>query len=282
VAPALTAPAWDRDALTRSPWFASVRRFLERLPADRFPAADDLSALAREGSVRSGGGAHVVFVPPAALGLAARHYEERIFRAGEVATRPGSWHDLFNALAWLAFPRTKAVLNRLHHDELARRGDGPARGTARDVATLFDEGGMVVACAVPELGRLLHEFRWKRLFWERRAEVARSMRFLVFGHAILEHSLAPFKGVTAKALVLDVPNESLDDPALVGSLDARAVGHFARAESLASTQSLQPLPVLGIPGWTPENEDPAFYDDTAVFRPGRARRTGKGARSGAP
>ena len=225
----------------------------------------------------------LAFVPPAAgPGAAARHYEERIFRTGEVATRPGSWHDLFNALAWLAFPRTKAVLNRLHHDELARRGDGPARGTARDVATLFDEGGLVVACSSPELGRLLHEFRWKRLFWERRAEVARSMRFLVFGHAILEHSLAPFKGVTAKALVLDVPEESLDDAALVGSLDARAAEHFARTEALASTQSLQPLPVLGIPGWTPESEDPAFYDDTAVFRPGRAPRTGKGARSGAP
>ena len=67
-----------------------------------------------------------------------KSYEERIFRTGEVATRPGSWHDLFNALAWLAFPRAKAALNRLHHDELARRGDGPARGTVRDVATLFD------------------------------------------------------------------------------------------------------------------------------------------------
>ena len=279
----MTAPSWDRDALARSPWFASVRRFLERLPADRFPSADDLSALARESGVRSGGGAPLAFVPPTGRpGAAARHYEERIFRTGEVATRPESWHDLFNALAWLAFPRTKAVLNRPHHDELARRGDGPVRGTARDVATLFDEGGLVVACAVPELGRLLHEFRWKALFWERRAEAARSMRFLVFGHAILEHALAPFKGVTAKALVLDVPAESLDDTALVGSLDARAAEHFVRAEALASTQSLQPLPVLGIPGWTPGNGDPAFYDDPAVFRPGRGERAGKGARSGAP
>jgi len=282
VAVALTTPSWDRDALARSPWFASVRRFIERLPADRFPDAADLSALAREGGVRSGGGAPLAFAPPAEPGAAARHYEERIFRTGEVATRPGSRHDLFNALAWLAFPRTKRVLNQLHHEELVRRGDGPVRGTARDVATLFDEGGLVVACAVPELGHLLNEFRWKRLFWERRAEAAQSMRFLVFGHAILEHALAPFKGVTAKALVLDVPGESLDDAALVGSLDARAAEHFARAEALASTESLQPLPVLGIPGWTPENEDPAFYDDTAVFRPDSARRTGKGARSGAP
>ncbi len=270
--PDVTAPVWDRDALARSPWFASVRRLIERLPADRFPDRDDLNTLARERDVRGGGGAPLAFVPPAAgPGAAARHYEERIFRTGEVATRPGSRHDLFNALAWLAFPRTKAVLNRLHHDELARRGDGPARGTARDVATLFDEGGIVVACAAPELAQLLAGFEWRRLFWERRADVARSMRFLVFGHAILERALAPFKGVTAKALVIEVAGDRLDDVALVDRLDAAAAGHFARPESLASTRALQPLPVLGIPGWTTENEDPAFYDDAGVFRSGRMR-----------
>ena len=279
----MTAPAWDRDRLARSPWFGSVRDLLGRLPADRFPAVEDLNVLAREREVQSGGGEPLLFVAPGAgPGAGARHYEERIFRTGEVATRPASWHDLFNALAWLAFPRTKSVLNRLHHDELARRGDGPARGTARDVATLFDEGGIVVACAAPELGRLLHEFRWKTLFWDRRAEVARSMRFLVFGHAILEHALAPFKSVTAKALVLDASPDSLDGAALVGSIDERAAQHFARSAALVSTRTLQPLPVLGIPGWAPANDDPAFYDDTAVFRPGRAQRERKGARSGAP
>ena len=268
----MTAPVWDRDALARSPWFASVRRLLERLPDDRFPDPGDLNTLARERSALSGGGAPLAFVPPApGPNLAARHYEERIFRTGEVATRPGSWHDLFNALAWLAFPRTKAVLNRLHHDELARLGDGPARGTARDVATLFDEGGIVVACAAPELAQLLAGFEWRRLFWERRADVARSMRFLVFGHAILERAAAPFKAVTAKALVFDATRESLDDPTLVDRVDARAAAHFAHPDSVASTRALQPLPVLGIPGWTPANEDPAFYADAAVFRPGRAR-----------
>ena len=28
-----------------------------------------------------------------------------------------------------------------------------------------------------------------------------------------------------------------------------------------------PLPVLGLPGWWPANDDPNFYDDRAVFRP---------------
>jgi hypothetical protein len=30
--------------------------------------------------------------------------------------------------------------------------------------------------------------------------------------------------------------------------------------------------VLGIPGWWPENEVPAFYEDASVFRAGRRTR----------
>ncbi len=265
---------WDRAALLASPWFAAVHHLLARLPQKRFPSLNDLNTLASERDVRSASGAPIVFVPADARGKdLASHYEVRIFRAGEVQTRAESWHDLFNALAWLAFPRTKATLNRIHHDELVRRWGEPTRGTARDVLTLFDEGGVVVACAAPPLARLLAEFQWKELFWTRRNEAIATMRFLVFGHAILERAFAPHKGVTAKALVIDVAHEALTLPlaALADLLDARAADHFARPGALDSTRALQPLPVVGIPGWTPGNEDPAFYDDEKVFRPGRTR-----------
>jgi hypothetical protein len=33
-----------------------------------------------------------------------------------------------------------------------------------------------------------------------------------------------------------------------------------------------PLPLLGVPGWWPANEDPAFYADASVFRPQRSQR----------
>jgi hypothetical protein len=265
---------WDRSALLASPWFAAVHHVLARLPGDRPPSLDELNALAREGDVRTGGGLALAFVPFAAPGKRLDgQYEVRVFRTGEVPTRSGGWHDLLNALAWLAFPRTKAVLNRMHHDELVRRPASGARGTARDVLTLFDEGGVIVACAAPPLARLLADFRWNELFWTRRKEATEAMRFFVFGHAILEKSLAPYRGVTAKALVLDVAYEALALPptALVELLDARAADHFARPGSLASTRTLHPLPVLGIPGWTPANEDPSYYDDGSVFRPGRTR-----------
>lgn len=271
---------WDREALLASPWFAAIHHVLARLPRERPPALDDLNALAREGDVQTASGLPLTFVPAVAPAKGpAEHYEVRVFRTGEVPTRSDGGHDLFNALAWLAFPRTKAVLNRIHHDELVRRGGAGPRGTPRDVLTLFDEGGVVVACADRALTRLLEAFQWKELFWARRHEAIAAMRFLVFGHAILERAFAPYKGVTAKALVIDVPQAALALPpaALVDLLDARAADHFARPGALDSTRALQPLPVLGIPGWTPENEDPAYYDDANVFRPGRTRARPPGA-----
>jgi hypothetical protein len=98
------------------------------------------------------------------------------------------------------------------------------------------------------------------------------MRFHVFGHAIYEKALAPHKGVTAKALVVDVAHALLDAPMelQLAELDARAAAHFSAPRSLASTRSLAPLPILGIPGWEPANEREEYYDDTSQFRPGRA------------
>jgi hypothetical protein len=259
------------SAALAAPIFSALQPWILRLPPTDFPGHEDLNALAGSAMV-SGGGAAIRFVPPAATRGASAGYEIRIFETGEVQTRPGNWHDLFNALVWLAFPKTKAVLNRHHRGEIiARRGE-PRRGTARDVLTLFDEGGVVVAASDAELSALLREFRWKELFWTRRAAVLRSMRFHVFGHAIYEKALEPRKGVTAKALILDVEPALCDAPIgrQVAELDARAAAYFSDPHALISTRSLAPLPILGVPGWEPGNEREEYYDDASQFRPGRA------------
>jgi hypothetical protein len=266
------APAWDRDALLAAPPFAAVRTLLALLPGDEFPGLGTLNRIAAERGIVTGDGKALRFAAAGEKSRAVESpYELRVFETGEVPTRAASWHDLFNALAWLAYPRAKAVVNRRHCEELRRRRGELVRGTARDVLTLFDEGGMLVACAEPSLAALLRGFRWKDLFWHRRDAVRTRMRFHVFGHAILEHALALFRGVTAKALIVDVTDAEIAQPteALNALLDARAAEYFARPDSLASTRTLAPLPVLGIPGWTPDNEDPAYYDDVAHFRPGR-------------
>lgn len=266
-----TGMAEDLRRLLDAPVFAALAPLIERCPRELFPGLEELNALLSP-SVTSGGGAPVRFVPPAPPSRDfSAQYEICVFETGEVQTRPGSWHDLFNALVWLIFPKSKAVLNRHHYDQInARRGE-KLRGTARDVLTLFDEGGIIVASADTELSALLREFRWKELFWRQRARVLRSMRFYVFGHAIYEKALEPYKGVTAKALILDVAPALVNAPFdnQLAELDARAAEYFSHAEALTSTRRMSPLPVLGIPGWEAANERAEYYDDTSQFRPSR-------------
>jgi len=269
------SPQWDRDALLAHPAFESLWPVLRLCPADHFPTPEDLTGLAEVRRLKSGGGAWLRFAgasDPAPRGFDMQ-YEVRAYRDGQVATRPGSFHDLFNALAWLAFPRTKAVLNQRHYEHMGEPGS-LSRGTARDVLTLFDESGMIVACDEPELAELLRGFRWKALFWSRRAAVMRSMRFLSFGHAIQEKALRPYKALTAKALIVDVSRDffgmTLD--AQLAEADARAALRLSAPDALAATHILSPLPILGIPGWDAASADASFYDDVSVFRPGRRRK----------
>ncbi len=275
---------WDRDALLANPVFESLWPAIALCPSGRFPGAGDLSDLALARGVASGGGAALRFMPcgNSVPRMFEQQYEVRIYRDGEVPTRPDNFHDLYNALAWLVFPKTKALLNRKHyedmmvrHDETRQgvaRTDFGSRGTARDVLTLFDESGVIVACSEPELERLLRGFEWKTLFWTRRADVRRAMRFLLFGHGIHEKALRPFKGLTAKALVLGVsrgfPAMPLDMQ--LAEADGRAAEHFAQPSAFDSTRMLVPLPILGVPGWEAANERESFYDDVSVFRPGRS------------
>ena len=105
-------------------------------------------------------------MPPSA---ADPYYEVHVHQTGCVATRPDNWHDFFNALAWLAFPQTKARINALHAAEIPR--EKGMRGRLRDLLTIFDEGGALVHCADPELIALLRAFRWKELFRENRERI---------------------------------------------------------------------------------------------------------------
>jgi hypothetical protein len=193
----------------------------------------------------------VRFVPPAGVD---RTYEVSVHETGCVATRAESLHDWFNALAWLAFPRTKARINAMHAAEIPReRGQ---RGRLRDLLTIFDEGGALVACDDAELIALLRGFHWKELFWEQRSRVKASMRFLVLGHAVLEQALEPRPGISCKVVFVG----SRADP------DVQAADWLASLPAAATPRDLAPLPVFGYPGWLPENASAEFYDDTRVFR----------------
>jgi hypothetical protein len=257
--------------LTASPVLEAVAPSLARLPGDGYADIAALNALVTPGMV-TGGGQPLRFIPPPPAGKSFdAHYEVSVYRTGAVPTREANAHDFFNALAWLSFPRTKAAINRLHYEALVKQGHASgARGKARDVLTLLDEGGVVVLGADAALADMLRAFRWKELFWERREDAVANLRFFVLGHAILEKAVEPYKSLTAKALIFDVSRAFLDRPLdqQLARADELAAQWLAAPGSLESSRSIPPLPVMGVPGWH-AGQDAAFYDDAAVFRPAR-------------
>lgn len=194
-----------------------------------------------------------------------RYYEERIAATGEIETREQNWHDLFNALAWISFPLAKAAINAQHAAILEERGEAETRRRSpeRDALTLFDEGGVLVASTDPSLQRLIVDFRWKELFWERRAELEANVRFIPFGHSLFEKMLDPHLGIVAKTIFVPLA-EGFDADALLAA-------HFALRSNFSSPKAMAPMPVLGIPGWHPSTADESFYDDATHFRKSRPR-----------
>ena len=262
---------WDRWELLASPMLATLVPVIERLPEDHFPTLAELNRLCEEREVVSGGGEPLEFVPQEAK--TGEPYEKRVYAYGKVLTRDRNWHDLFNALVWISFPKTKAAINRHHYREMQEREGGEARGAVRDALTLFDESGVIVVSSDAGLTELLTGFQWKELFWNRRADVVGAMRFHLFGHALYEKALKPYKGVTGKCVVVDVSAAEFERPLpqRLATLDAHLARAFAQTPDLGATDEYAPLPILGVPGWTPENESARYYDDTQQFRPGRTR-----------
>ncbi|MCC7548503.1 MAG: DUF3025 domain-containing protein [Burkholderiales bacterium] len=270
-APGGSAPTWDHDFARRSPLFAPLEALAQRLPAIGWPNTEVLDHVAAETGRRivNARGERVRFVP-ASRAVMAVEFESATFERAEVGVRPIDWHDLLNALAWMTFPTAKAALNARHGEAIAAEQGGP-RSSVRDALTHFDEDGVIVLSADPALSALLREFSWKELFWRRRAQVQRCMRFLVFGHALYEKALRPFVGMTGKALLFDVPVELCAQPLETQRAHADRVAalHLLDPGSMQRPRVLQPLPVLGVPGWWPESEREDFYDDSGYFRPGR-------------
>jgi len=263
-------PQWAsaRERL-RSPIFTPLAATIAALPAERWPTHAELTDAAKD--AQTARGKRVRFVKPRERSERERtHYELHINETGEVETRASSWHDLFNALVWIAFPRAKAAINAQHAAILEEGGEAEARRRSpeRDALTLFDEGGVIVASRSPELLRLIVDFEWKELFWRRRAELERSVRFLAFGHALYEKALDPYIGIVAKTVFVPVTDLFFMSAAesQVAAVDELIAGHFSRRARFVSPKAMAPMPVMGVPGWHPQTGDESFYDDPQHFR----------------
>ncbi len=204
--------------------------------------------------------APVRFVPQSALPEGTA-YEQFIFDTGCVPTRE-SLHDFFNGLVWLHFPKSKRRLNQLQAGAIAADGVGAVRGPLRDALTLFDENGALLAAPEP-LWQALQARDWQRLFIDLRSLWAEA-QLLLFGHALLEKLTSPRKSITAH--VYRAP------AAIKNATSAEVDAWLAKAlqPQAWKQKPFVPLPVLGVPGWWPDNAQPGFYADPQVFRPARA------------
>jgi len=268
-----SVPEWNPRVLLQSPLFASLYDLLARLDEDRFPRLDDLNRLVaqHERRVVVANGKPVRFVEQihGSLPFAAQ-YEPRCYLSGEVQTRPGNWHDLFNALVWLVFPRAKAAINARHYQAMSDRPhtEEGGRGSARDMLTLIDESGVIVVHTDDELVGLLQDFKWKELFWQRRDKVVSTMGFYLFGHGLYEKAMRPYVGMTGQGLVLKVTVDFFvwPLPERLSYLDGLLADYFLAPDNCRSTRELTPVPLLGVPGWSAENNEPDYYDNTRYFR----------------
>lgn len=227
---------------------------------------------------RSAGGR--VVQPVAAVdALGALAYEQHIAATGQLPTRDNA-HDWYNALAWLAWPRSKACLNALQVEEGERGGEAVGangRTRRRDALTLLDENGAVLVTASPSIAAELAAHAWTDLFVRNRARWASEARVWLIGHAMLEKLEVPRLDLCAHVRVLQLSeaawgrwcSESLE-------VQRRWLDSWLCEDirlGLHTPADLLPLPLMGIPGWHPDNADSDFYNNQRVFRPLRRQQT---------
>lgn len=265
-------PAFSPATLSARALFEPIAAALTRFASPQLPSVGQLDDLRDEfapGSVNANG-RPIRFVTSE---HAASGYEEHVFATGEVPTRANDWHDFFNALAWCAWPQTKAACNALHVTEIrTRRAAGDrGRGPCRDALTQFDECGVVIASADGDIPALLRAHEWEEAFWQRRSTLTQTTRFMVFGHGTWDQLREPFVGLCAKAIYRTVDRNWLAMPASdqQAETDQWLARHLTENAAALAPRALAPLPLLGIPGVTPESESRDYYRDPYQFRPAR-------------
>lgn len=251
------------------PWLQEVRPVGEKLVS----ASDwrrGINEAAAALNINNARGLPIRFVQQADL-PAGVAYEAFISNTGCVPTRE-NLHDFFNALVWLRFPQIKRQLNALQAAELSRKAalaeaSRGSRGRIRDAATIFDENAALLVSCDPGWVTDLRMHRWQETLWTRRDAFGKELAIFLFGHALMEKLVKPYKAITAHAWVVEADPAffSLALPQQLAWMDGRVAQLL---EQGLTTVDFTPLSVLGVPGWC-AGQDEAFYADANVFRPRR-------------
>lgn len=266
---------WQADFQRGHPAFAGLGASAMLFAShETWPTLKDYQkVLAAPPTVRNHHGQPLIVMAQSHSGL---HYEMAIDRTGELHTRSHCWHDFFQILVWRRWPRSKAVLSAIHATATTARlaNNLAARSPTENACTLFDENGALLLTSVPQLAELARNFAWRDLFFTRREAWNKQVQCVVFGHALYEKLLRPYIGLTTHALLLVVPGDFWRWPAAQQTvhIDETLTAMLQRPETLHSPRALQPLPLLGIPGWHAQTHDARFYDNRDYFRSGRTTR----------
>lgn len=246
------------------PIFAGVGQWRDWLTAGEWPDIETIGAAFT-------GARHAVSGVP--LSIRAQtpdllgdglHYETRIQQLGKIATRAQSWHDLLNAMCWLAYPRLKAAINARQAADVAQVGPRQ-RTRAQCALTHFDEAGVVILLRDPQRLAAWDRHDWPGLFGGLGAD---EFALAVIGHALLEHALLPEPRIVGKALIA---LHAQPASGMAAALDGMAQG-IAAGCLLTDPQALRPLPLAGLPGWHPQAGEPGFLANEPCFRPVREGR----------
>ncbi len=274
--PHLAAETWDLSHLSAYPWFEVLSSALRQfdLPAGKSPSIEQynkvLAQLENPPSNMQGMPIRAVKDNCCSTTSFEEGYEPQIYLQGALTTRTDNWHDFFNFLVWMTFPKTKALLNAQQYQALARRHAQhiPERTPLENKLAHFDECGMVVLSTDNNILTQLREHRWQQVFWQQSTELESSTRFIIFGHGLYEKCLHPYIGMTGKALFLTIEAEylQLDNQQQLLRLDTRLTEELSRVNEEHSQYRLYPLPLLGIPGWHYQHQDEAFYQNKDYFR----------------
>ena len=137
----------------------------------------------------------------------------------------------------------------------------------RDALTLFDENAalLVLPKSAQDLYQALCAHEWQTIFVEQRVRFLSQVEVWCFGHALMEKLLQPYKAICAHSYVLWVDEGfgAQTQQQKLKQIDAQLAQRILQKPP--SKSDFQPLPILGIPNWWPE-QDQNFYADAKVFR----------------
>lgn len=228
---------------------------------------------AAERNIRNHKGLLIRFVEQKELPLGMA-YETFISTSGRVPTRE-NLHDFFNAMVWLAFPRIKARLNELQSAEIFRAhaagGVSSTRGPLRDGITIFDENAALLVTLDMQLVSAIREHCWQDAFLINRPSFHERCKVYLFGHALMEKLVFPYKSITAHTWVVGVDPRDAPETAEARHAWIDALVTQGLVFGLRKLDFL-PMPVSGVPGWWLQQDD-SFYEDQSVFRPKRLVRS---------